>query len=155
MCRHEEADTRILLHVVHAVNSDISRIMVRTVDMDVVGLCIANVQLLNLDELWVAFGTGKNLRYIPTHSVAQSLGPDKCAAIHFFHAVTGCYTDRPLSVAMEKRQPIRRMENESRYEASLSSSIHNANQNHRRRLRGVRAVHCAALRPDIILSTDK
>ncbi|KAK3893643.1 hypothetical protein Pcinc_002556 [Petrolisthes cinctipes] len=28
-----------------------------------------------MDELWIAFGTGKNYRYIPAHEIAASLGP--------------------------------------------------------------------------------
>ena len=36
------------------------KITLRTVDTDVVVLAIANVSELNLEELWVAFGTGNN-----------------------------------------------------------------------------------------------
>ncbi|KAG0719155.1 hypothetical protein GWK47_051077 [Chionoecetes opilio] len=45
------------------------------------------------DELWVAFGTGKNYRYIAAHEIASSLGPEKtCALFPKFHAITGCDT---------------------------------------------------------------
>ena len=70
---HEEADTRILLRVSDAVNSRLSHVMVRIVDTDVVVLCVVNVQRLQVDELWVAFSTGKHSQYIPTHAIALIL----------------------------------------------------------------------------------
>ena len=44
------------------------------------------------DELWVAFGTGKNYRYIAAHEIASSLGPEKTCALPMCHAITGCDT---------------------------------------------------------------
>ena len=91
-CSHEEADTRILLHVFGAAKK-LSRIMVRTVDTDVVVLCVLNVYKFQVDELWpIAFGTVKHMRYIPTHAIANSLGQAKSNALLFFHALTGCNT---------------------------------------------------------------
>lgn len=40
-------------------------------------LAKAHVSELDTKELWVAFGTYKNFRYIPAHGIAKSLGPDK------------------------------------------------------------------------------
>ncbi len=45
-----------------------------------------------LTELWVAFGVKDNLRYIPTHEIAATLGPSKSKALLFFTAFTGCDT---------------------------------------------------------------
>ncbi|KAK3867201.1 hypothetical protein Pcinc_027318 [Petrolisthes cinctipes] len=42
-----------------------------------------------MDELWIAFGTGKNYRYIPAHEIAASLGPQKARALPVFYAMTG------------------------------------------------------------------
>ena len=50
------------------------------------------MQKLNVSELWIAFGVGKNFRYIRTHSIAMAMGPEKASALPFFHAVTGCDT---------------------------------------------------------------
>ena len=45
-----------------------------------------------LEELWVAFGRGKQYRYIPVHQIAKSLGADKSKTLLGFHAFTGCYS---------------------------------------------------------------
>ena len=36
------------------------------------------------------FGARKSLRFIPTHHIARSLGPNKSLAFQFFHAISGC-----------------------------------------------------------------
>ncbi len=61
----------------------------RTVDTDVVVLAIA---MFNPDELWLAFGTASNFRYIPIHEVVGDMDPMTCAALPVFHAFTGCDT---------------------------------------------------------------
>ena len=92
-CNQEEADTRMMLHVAHAAQHGHHQIQVRTVDTDVVVLAVMVVNKLPAgDELWVAFGTGKNYRYIAAHEIASSLGPEKTCALPMFHAITGCDT---------------------------------------------------------------
>ena len=62
-CNHEEADTRIVIHVYDALERGAKKVMVRTVDTDVVVILIG--QFYNIvgqyseAEIWVAFGTGK------------------------------------------------------------------------------------------------
>jgi hypothetical protein len=46
---------------------------------------------LNVDHLWMTFGKGKDLRWIPIHYIVRSLGP-RSEALPFFHAFTGCDT---------------------------------------------------------------
>ena len=77
-CTHEEADTRMLLHVEDATKQGYTKVSIRTVDTDVVVLAVAAAQRLSIDELWVAFGTGKSFRFLAAHEMAQALGPDKC-----------------------------------------------------------------------------
>jgi hypothetical protein len=91
-CTHEEADTRILLHLDDAVNEGYTKVSIRTVDTDVVVLAVTAAQQLNIAELWVAFGTGKNFRHLAAHEMAKALGPDRCIALPMFHAFTGCDT---------------------------------------------------------------
>ncbi|KAJ8397883.1 hypothetical protein AAFF_G00435720 [Aldrovandia affinis] len=92
-CSHEEeADTRILLHVQDAVRQGYTKVSIRTVDTDVVILAVAAAGRLDIDELWVAFATGKNFRYLAAHEMAVALGPNKCQWLPFFHAFTGCDT---------------------------------------------------------------
>ena len=88
-CTHEEADTRILLHLEDAVKQGYNKVSIRTVDTDVVVLAVASAQRLNITELWIAFGAGKNFRYLPAHEMADALGPDRCVALPMFHAFTG------------------------------------------------------------------
>ena len=64
--------------------------MIRTVDSDV--LAITAVQQLSVDEIWVAFASGKSFRYLPAHEMA---GPEKCILLYLscMHSagVTQCY----------------------------------------------------------------
>ena len=92
-CNQEEADTRMMLQVAHAAQHGHHHMQVRTVDTDVVVLAVMVVQKLTAgDELWVAFVTGKNYRYIAAHEIASSLGPEKTCAPPMFHVITGCDT---------------------------------------------------------------
>lgn len=52
---------------------------------------VAVLEDLNVDALWVTFGKGKDLRWIPIHDIVRSLGP-RSKALPFFHAFTGCDT---------------------------------------------------------------
>jgi hypothetical protein len=92
-CSHEEADTRMLLHVADAVKNGHTRVMIRTVDTDVVVLAVACFsRFTGIAELWVAFGVGKHLRFIAIHEVVPALGLERAHALPFFHAFTGCDT---------------------------------------------------------------
>ncbi len=74
LCSHEEADTRILVHVADAARSGHSRVGICIVDTDVVVLAISLVQTIpDITELWIHFGTGRNYRHTPAHQIAQSL----------------------------------------------------------------------------------
>jgi hypothetical protein len=66
--------------------------MIRTVDSDVLVLAIAAAHQLNIDKLWVAFASGKTFRYLPAHEIARALGPEKCIALPFLQAFSGCDT---------------------------------------------------------------
>ena len=89
-CTHEEADTRIMLHLEDVAREKYNTLMIRTVDTDVVILAIATVQHLSLSELWIAFGTGKNFRYLAIHEIARALGPEKCLTLPVFCALIQC-----------------------------------------------------------------
>ena len=47
-------------------------------------------QPLHNCELWVAFGHGAKLRYIPGHRPAAILGEEASQGLLFMHAVSGC-----------------------------------------------------------------
>ena len=95
-CNHAEADTSIILHLAHASSQGHDKAFVRTVDSDIVVLAIAFYEQLGLSELWIGFGSGKNHRDIPVHSIYAQLGPSKSLALPICHALTCCDTTSQL-----------------------------------------------------------
>ena len=91
-CLHEEADTRLLLHVADAVQKGYSKVYIRTVDTDVVVIIIAMFNQINPDELWLALDTKSSFRYIPIHKVVNGMDPRTCTVLPVLHAFTGCDT---------------------------------------------------------------
>ena len=77
--------------------------LVRTVDTDVVVILTGKLhQLQDLCpkvNIWVAFGTGRNLSYICINGIAQTLGKKNSTALPVFHSFTGCDT---VSAFLEK-----------------------------------------------------
>ena len=58
---------------------------------DVVVLTVMVAETLSAaDEIWLAFGTGKNFRYLAAHQIAASLGSEESIALPMFQALTGC-----------------------------------------------------------------
>ena len=53
---------------------------------------MAFAKKLEVEGLWVAFGVGKHLRYLPIHKLAGSLTTQQCEGLRFFHAFTRCDT---------------------------------------------------------------
>ena len=94
-CSHEEADTRMLLHVQDALQQGHKKTLLRTVDTDVLVLAEAFLQQVTEGEhldLWAAFGTGNNFRHIVAHEIATKLGQEVSKALPVFHAFTSCDT---------------------------------------------------------------
>ena len=65
-------------------------IKIRTVDTDVVVIAIVLFPRINLNKLWIQFGTGTNKVFYPVHLICNNPGSEKCKALLFFHAITGC-----------------------------------------------------------------
>ena len=91
-CNHEEANPQLFIHAEHASAHGLRSVMIHANDTDIVVLAIANFRKLNLDSLWIAFGSAQYFRIIPVHDIAQLLGNDRCMASPMFHALTGCDT---------------------------------------------------------------
>ena len=72
-CSHEEADTRILFHVAHCARQGLRKLVIRTVDTDVVVLTIGHFPALRLDELWVRFGVGTHFRQIAIQEIVKNV----------------------------------------------------------------------------------
>ena len=88
-CSHEEADMHILLHVAHCARQGLYKVVIRTVDRDVVALAIEHFPALRLDELWVSFGVGTHFRQIAIHEIVKNVNE---RAMMFLHAINGCDT---------------------------------------------------------------
>ena len=111
---HEEADNRMILHLFDAAIEGHEKAYIRTVDSDVIVLCIhhfPNLKQLGINELWVGFGKGKSYKDIPIHVITSQLG-DECKAIPFFHAYTVydltssmCGVGKEMAWAAWKRYP--------------------------------------------------
>ena len=92
-CSHEEADTHIFVHAWHAVMEGSETLMIKANDIDVIIIAIyilSSLQELGLQKLWIAFGQGAHLKWIPRHEIVPVIGPEKTSGILFFHAFTGC-----------------------------------------------------------------
>ena len=93
-CNHEEADTRLVVHVLHALQYS-SCVLVHTGDTDVVVILLANFQhMINVNSaanIWISLQARKksawfHLTTSPTNLEQLFL----CKAIGLFHAFTGC-----------------------------------------------------------------
>ena len=91
-CNHQEADSRIFLHLFHATQQGHSKSFIHTVDSDVVIIAVGHFGSLGVMELWIGFGTGKAFQHIPGHEITQTLGPEKSLSCPLFHSFTGCDT---------------------------------------------------------------
>ena len=101
----EEADTRLILHAADAVAQGKRKVSVRTVDTDVVVLAATFFSQMKPDEMWIAFNTEKNFRFIPIHEIVFSFTPKTCFSLLAFHAFTGCDTV-PSFGGRGKKQPV-------------------------------------------------
>ena len=95
-CNHEEADTRIVVHVQHALEHGNKHIQIRTADSDVIAILVGAYFDLVLAqpgaEIWVAFGTGKHFRFYSINAISTSIGESIARALPVFHAWSGCDT---------------------------------------------------------------
>ena len=70
---HEEADTRMFLHLKDFSATGHRKVSLKTVDKDVV-IAISLFHKLDQEELWIEFGTGAHLEWFPIHEYAENLG---------------------------------------------------------------------------------
>ena len=59
-CNHEEADTRVVVHTVHALEQGAKTIQVRTIVVILAGTFHDLIATHPLADIWVVFGIGKN-----------------------------------------------------------------------------------------------
>ena len=95
-CNHEEADTRIVIHVTHDLQTGCTRVLVRTVDTDVLVIMVGKfgrlVEECSEADIWIAMGTGRNFTYISVNRVCSALGEIRSRCLPVFHALSECDT---------------------------------------------------------------
>ena len=95
-CNHEEADTQLVVHILHTLEQGLKSIEVRTIDTDVivilVGAFVELTRVQPLADIWIAFGMGKDFRFYSLNALCSALGDSRSRALPVFHALTGCDT---------------------------------------------------------------
>ena len=80
---HEEADTRVIVHLLHALQTS-SLGIVYTGDTDVAVILLSNfhhIKALNPDaEIWISFKALNTTRIISLNTIATNLGTTTCNA---------------------------------------------------------------------------
>ena len=94
VCNQEEADTRIILHIIHDLNCRFSSILIKTSDSDVIVILIQHLQhfdtISTVCNITVHYGIGKTQRVINIRELACALGVQRSAALSLFVTLTGC-----------------------------------------------------------------
>ena len=93
---YDEADTRMILHVLNANASGYKNIVVQSGDTDVLVLLVHHQHRCSAN-VWMSSGTSKKHTFIPIHNLIQSLSPAVIAALLAYRALTGCDTTSQFS----------------------------------------------------------
>ena len=73
-----------------------------TLDTDILVIATAHFSSLGVDELWVDFGTGKDIEFYPVHKLYKKMGEEKAKSLLFFHAFTQLWPGVILCILWEK-----------------------------------------------------
>ena len=91
-CNHEEADSRIFVHLLHALQTK-SIGLIHTQDIDIVVILPANSQQIisakPAADIWIYFHAGKSKRIINLNSIVANLDKETCKSLALFHTLTG------------------------------------------------------------------
>ena len=79
-----------------ALDNGATTCLVQTVDTDVIVIIVGKfydlLQQHPSADIWLAFRTGSNFRYIHINTMCRILGIEKSNALPTFHSFTGCDT---------------------------------------------------------------
>ena len=86
-CDHEESDTRMFLHALHA-SQTCNHVIIKSPDTDVaiLGVCLSEHFTVNL---YFLTGVGNNTRILDLKKVASHLGQSICSSLIGLHIFTG------------------------------------------------------------------
>ena len=71
-CCHAKADTQIFVHARHPAHEGCKSLLVKASDTDILVIEIIvmpTLQAIGLHQMWIAFGQGRNMRWIPVHEL--------------------------------------------------------------------------------------
>ena len=95
-CSHGEADIRIIVDVLDTARNGCKKIIVRTVDTDVLVILIGQFHHIkerhSIIELSIAFSVGKDYTMYSINEICRKFERDACKVLPVFHAFTGCDT---------------------------------------------------------------
>ena len=86
-CYHEEADTRIFLHLKKCPQN--AKVLFKSVDTDVLIICRGNIHKFDSLDIWMTTKNNNEIGYINCTELAKKLGSSLCQALPGFHAFTG------------------------------------------------------------------
>ena len=92
LCNHEEAHTRVFLHVKDMARNGYKKTCNKNCRYwcSNLGYFIFHELKVDLDELLVDFGVGKNKCFFWMHGIYHQIGEERSRRKPFFHAMTGC-----------------------------------------------------------------
>ena len=88
---HEEADTRLMLHAIYAIQVEgVKRVVIYANDTDIVVLRLyyfmTKLQEMGLEELWMKT---HHESYLPIHEISRKLDVSICHALPLIHSLSG------------------------------------------------------------------
>ena len=86
---HEEADTRLFLHALHAAESGYKAVVICAEDTDVLVISLAVSSNIPC-PMYQKCGTKNRTRYLDITKIQETLGGSVCDALVGMHAFTGC-----------------------------------------------------------------
>ena len=93
---HEDADSRMMLHVRHALSQGMNRVKILSNDTDIVIIGLGVYHKLrstyHFEDIVIEFGMKKDHKSISLKALAESLGETRCQALPFLHSFTGSDT---------------------------------------------------------------
>jgi len=118
----EEADTRMLLHALHAAEAGYKAVVITAEDTDVLVLCLA----FNKDipcPVYQKCGTQTRTRFLDIDKLARSMGDSVCDALVGLHVFSGCDTVSAFA-GRGKMGALKQMKSDKTYQEAFSQLGH-------------------------------
>ena len=118
----EEADTRLLLHALHAARTGSKAVIVTAEDTNVMLLCLAFQKDIPC-PIYQKCGTQNHTRLVDISKLALSVGDSVCDSLIGLHAFTGCGTVSAFA-CRGKLSALKLMQRDITYQETFSQVGH-------------------------------